>query len=157
MESFTETKDRRVKKEMKYVPKRSGQRSQASADGDVPMKEETEQTQTHQQKPKRGGARASQSNPKHQEEEKNGSVSVSSSVAKDTKAVVRSTHRPSKEEGFTGDKETWFDGKDLSKFQAIDYRYHIQEATNLGSDLLGSETRLLLRQLLSLLHPRGDA
>lgn len=94
MESFTETKDRRDnKKKMQYVPKRGGPRGGAGGQPrpekqteDVHMKEEQPQSQ---RPPRRGG--------KAHEEEK--------------KAGHKQSHRPSTEEGFTGDKETWFDGK----------------------------------------------
>lgn len=62
---------------------------------------------------------------------------------------------PSKEEGFTGESETWFNGK--FKYMPNFARHRLQEAVDTGSDLQQGETRLLLRELLTFLHPRRDA
>ena len=62
---------------------------------------------------------------------------------------------PSKEEGFTGESETWFNGK--FKYMPNFARHRLQEAVDTGSDLQQGETRLLLRKLLTFLHPRRDA
>jgi len=58
------------------------------------------QNQVHKarQRGQKGGSKQSS----QQEEEKKTSQ---------PRGGPRKTHNPSKEEGFTGDKETWFDGK----------------------------------------------
>jgi hypothetical protein len=130
MEPFTETKDRREKKKMQYVPKRGGQRGGAGGrqpqnkNEDVHMAEE----EPKQVQNKRGGAASGQR--QHQEEEKKGAHGT------------KQSHRPSTEEGFTGDKETWFDGK---------YTHISNE-----SDLLDIEFKKQLIQDLTYLDQKHD-
>ena len=81
-------------------PRRGGRRPQTVKEEDQPMKIETGDQEHHgrRSKPKGGNKQG-----KQQEEEKKG--------GSPHQKGPRRTHIPSKEEGFTGEKETWFDGK----------------------------------------------
>ena len=133
MEDFQEVQGRREKtatsgrgaQPKKYMPKQGGRGGNKQSDSDVEMRE-PKNTQRRDQ-PKRGAAptKETTTNGAAEEEKKAGAADAKptdraeraergrgakgASVSKDTQR----SHRVSKEEGFTGDKETWFDGKSL--------------------------------------------
>lgn len=126
---------------MTYKPKRGGQGPTPIKEEDVPMKIEAEQDS--QPQPRRGGRRPQTvkeedqamkieggeqehqarrggkprggNKQARQEEEKKGGAPF--------QKPPRRTHNPSKEEGFTGDKDSWFDGK--QKRLNLSYRHHL--------------------------------
>ena len=90
METFVETQSRRDKK--KYAPKQNSQSSQQHSQSSASEGE----GKRHQKRESKKREQTMQV-----DEESKGPV-----VAKE-----QWSHRPSKEEGFTGDSASWFDGK----------------------------------------------
>lgn len=177
MEAFQEVKDRREKKPQQPRYQRKGAaRPQTAApagqNADVHMKDEEKQPYQKKDRRPRGNApktpatvQAEQpaataaplsgaSSKESQEEEKKQAKPQHHHNHRHGKQQ-KPSHIPSEEAGFTGPPEEWFDG--MFYLSCNPNRYLIQEAIDSGPYLLGQKARLLFRQLLSLLHPRGDA
>lgn len=116
MEEFQQTTTRKDKKQKVWVPKGTVQKP---TNGDVEMQEAHEGAGDKRQKrggkhhprPDKSASQASQVSANQQMEEEKKGGERASKPRTTSNVGHHNSHRPSKEEGFTGPKETWFDGK----------------------------------------------